>query len=207
MLEKRLYSRQELLELFNTDRLDAIKNKLTRQGYKYISEGRGNSYTMTIVELPRSALQRYCIDQLGFDCNVDVEKLRAFLKNVLCNEGFINLQLNEMREELEKQGVSITEKTLSKYLSQIERLDWLTTTGFDYVYYVFDSAERHNKYISREEYISMYSTYWNTVREEKGYCKAELEILQKYGNKPKKRNKQEINGIYSKQYQQLIELL
>ena len=33
MLEKRIYTRQELIEIYKTQRLDAIKNKVKREGY------------------------------------------------------------------------------------------------------------------------------------------------------------------------------
>ena len=41
MLELRDYSRAELIELYGTDRLDAIKAKVKRQGYTYENVGRG----------------------------------------------------------------------------------------------------------------------------------------------------------------------
>ena len=53
MLEKRIYTRQELIEIYKTQRLDAIKNKVKREGYSYIDSGRGASYTMQIVEIPK----------------------------------------------------------------------------------------------------------------------------------------------------------
>lgn len=41
MLEKRIYTRQELIEIYGTSRLDAIKKKIKNKGYKYIESGRG----------------------------------------------------------------------------------------------------------------------------------------------------------------------
>ena len=52
MLERRLYTRQELIELFKTERLDSIKGMLNRQGYKYTTSGRGKTFTLTITEQP-----------------------------------------------------------------------------------------------------------------------------------------------------------
>lgn len=208
MLEERIYSRKELYSIFNTERLDAIKAKIARQGYTFQDIGRGQDYAMKILATPQAgALKVFCIEQLGFDKNIDEKKLGAFLKNVLCNEGFINLQINEMVRELNRQGISICDKTLSKYLSHIEKLLWISKCGYDFIYYVFDKKEQRNKYISKEEYQAMYSRYWNTVREDKSFDRADKEILEKYGNKPKKRYKKEINGIYSKYYNELMKLL
>lgn len=208
MFEQRKYSRQELCEYFNTDRLDAIKAKLDRQGYAYKTEGRGKQLVLEILgQSKQQALKVYCVEQLGFECNVDEKKLRAFLNNALTNEGFINLQLNEMREQLESQGICICEKTLAKYQKKIEQLGWITRKPLDFIYYVYDKKKQHNTYITREEYNSLYQTYWNTVREDKGFDRAEREILDKYGSKPKKRYKQVINGLYCKEYNRVLELL
>lgn len=208
MLELRDYSREELIELFGTDRLDAIKAKVKRQGYRYENLGRGKSYFMRIIETPQDSLvKHYCIDKLGFDTNTDFKKLRYFLQNVLSNEGFVNLQLEEMREELEKQGISISTKTLGKYQQKLKELGWTTQNYFDYVYFVYDKNLQHNRYITKEEYKEMYSNYWNTVRLDKSFDRAERQIKEKYGNKPRKRLKDVVNGIYSRQQNELIELI
>ena len=208
MLELRDYSRAELIELYGTDRLDAIKAKVKRQGYTYENVGRGQSYFMRIQACPQDTLmKRYCIDQLGFDANTDFEKLGSFLRNVVSNEGFVTLQIDEMREELLKQGCSISPKTLQSYKHKIRQLGWTTYSYVDYVYFVFDKNQQHNRYISKEEYKEMYNQYWNTVRLDKSFDRAEREIKEKYGNKPRKRLKEVVNGIYSRQYNELIELI
>ena len=46
MLELKQYTRQELISIYKTDRLDAIKKKVTREGYKYTNLGRGKDYVM-----------------------------------------------------------------------------------------------------------------------------------------------------------------
>ena len=204
MLELRDYSRKELIELFGTDRLDAIKAKVKRQGYTYENVGRGKDYFMRIQARPQDTLMKcYCIDKLGFDANTDFEKLRHYLQNVLCNEGFVSLQIDEMREELEKQGISISTKTIGKQVSL--RHDYLTY--HDYVYFVFDKNLQHNRYITKDEYKEMYRNYWNTVRIDKSFERAEREIKEKYGSKPRKRLKEVVNGIYSRQQNELIEII
>lgn len=208
MLELRDYSRKELIELFGTDRLDAIKAKVKRQGYTYENVGRGKDYFMRIQARPQDTLLKcYCIEQLGFDANTDFEKLRHYLQNVLCNEGFVSLQIDEMREELEKQGVSISPKTIGKYQQKIKELGWATQSYHDYVYFVFDKNQQHNRYITKDEYKEMYSNYWNTVRIDKSFERAEREIKEKYGSKPRKRLKEVVNGIYSRQQNELIEII
>ena len=114
MLEKRTYSRKQLIDLYHTNRLDAIKNKINRQGYKYIDNGRGSSYYLTITDIPQStAFKQYCINVLGFSCQTDFEKLKAFLRFILSNDNYIILQYSEMQEILKKSGIEISTKTIS----------------------------------------------------------------------------------------------
>ena len=58
-----------------------------------------------------------------------------------------------------------------------------------------------------ELYKEMYSNYWNTVRIDKSFERAEREIKEKYGSKPRKRLKEVVNGIYSRQQNELIEII
>ena len=67
MLEKRKYTRQELIDLYKTSRLDAIKNKIRRAGYLYTEAGRGKDYTLEITELPKEdQFNQYCIEVLRY---------------------------------------------------------------------------------------------------------------------------------------------
>ena len=120
MLEKRIYTRQELIEIYKTQRLDAIKNKVKREGYSYIDSGRGASYTMQIVEIPKGqAFKEYCINVLKFAPQTDFNILRCYLHNFIYNDGFITLQYNEMKEVLNKQGIDVCEMTIASYYEHL----------------------------------------------------------------------------------------
>lgn len=208
MLDQKTYSRKELIDLFGTNRIDAIKAKIKRQGYLFADSGRGNSYQLTIIELPREKkFKRYCVDCLGFNESVDETKLKAFINNVINNEGFISLQLNEMKEELEKQGTYISEATISNYYDQLIKVGIIERSTFDYLYYVFDKNLGHNRYITKEEYRKLYNQYWESVRLNKGYQQAEVEIRQYYGTKPKKRRASVINGIFGEKLNELERII
>ena len=217
MLEKRIYTRQELIELYKTKRLDAIKNKIKREGYSFNDCGRGASYTMEIISLPNTDNQfkRYCIEQLGFKPQVNFTILKYYIKNVLHNEGFITLQFNEMaavmREQmqdiLEKENITITEQTISAYFQQLKSIGWLYSDCFEHVYYVYDNNICKNKYITKEEYCEMYKQYYEIIDREHDYGKAETFIKRKYGSKPKKRIKELLNAFYNKEYKAAAALL
>ena len=80
MLDMRTYTREELVELYHTDRIDSIKSKLNRQGYTYSACGRGQTFTLTISGLP-PRFKTFCMEQLGFAPQTDFERLKVFLYN------------------------------------------------------------------------------------------------------------------------------
>ena len=219
MLDKRTYSRQELIDIYKTDRLDAIKKKITREGYSYKDCGRGKSYTMEILSLPDNSKQfeEYCIREMGFAPQTNFIILKYFLYNVITNDDFIKLQYNEMVEILKEQmkaiieknkNISITAQTISKYFKQLQENDWIFLDSFEYVYYVYDTNINHNRYIDKKEYCKMYKDYWITLRATHyDFEIAENQIRAKYGSKPKKRAKAEINAFSFMQYNAIQEFL
>ena len=114
MLEKRKYTRSELIEIYKTDRLDAIKARIQRAGYIFQSSGRGKDYTMEILDLPKEdELKQYCREILGFSAQTDFTKLKYFLFFFLQNEEFMTLQFNQMAQVMRDHGITISEQTLS----------------------------------------------------------------------------------------------
>lgn len=210
MLDIKDYSRQELIKLYKTDRLDYIKKKIKKDGYTFEDCGRGKNYIMKITALPDygKQLEKYCIEELGFSAQVNFSVLKYFLYNFLLDENFMTLQFTEMSEVLLQQGVYITPQTISNYYKHLESIGWSYSDSYDFVYYVFDNHTEHNIYITKEEYCSLYKDYWITVRKNKGdFLEAESNILKKYGHKPKKRCKKIKNGFYIVEYNTVMGLL
>ena len=112
MLELKQYTRQELISIYKTDRLDAIKKKVTREGYKYTNLGRGKDYVMQIDELPKDkdSFKEYCINILGLAPQTNFDKFRSFIYYVLTDDTFINLQYAEMSRFLAARNINITRK-------------------------------------------------------------------------------------------------
>ena len=126
MLEKRVYTRAELVDLFKTSRLDAIKKRIQRAGYIYSETGRGEGYTLEILDLPKGEeFKRYCIDVLGFDPRTDFARLKAFLYHFLADDEFMTLQHNEMSRIIEADtGIRISPATISNYFDQLKARGW-----------------------------------------------------------------------------------
>ena len=88
MLDLQRYTRQELIDIFKTQRLDSIKDKLKRKGYKFTTDGRGDSFTLTITELPLR-FRNFCTDELNFALQTDFVKLKRFLYRFIFDEDFV----------------------------------------------------------------------------------------------------------------------
>lgn len=209
MLEKRIYTRQELIDLYKTSRLDAIKNKIRRAGYLFTETGRGSSYTLEIKELPKAdRFNQYCIEVLGFDPRTDFQKLKTFLFFFLANEEFMTLQYNEMEQIIQDHGGSVSAATISNYFKQLSAIGWAAQEPFEYVYFLHDSSSGKPRYISREEYCSINKEFWQLIKKEKlSWSEAYSRIKKKYGNKPRKRLKEVKIGFFSKQYEELWDLI
>lgn len=209
MLEKRIYTRSELIELFKTDRLDAITNKLTRAGYIFNRSGRGNNATVEILDLPREdKFKQYCIETLRFSPQTDFRRLKLFLYLFLEDDDFMTLQFNEMAQEMIDRGVSISKPTVSNYFHHLQEIDWTFSDNFEYVYYLYDVRIGENRYITQEEYKAINKEFWKMVKSgEQTYQNALRIIQERYGNKPRKRPKEVKTAFFSHQYKAVMDLI
>ena len=216
MLELRDYTRSELIEIYKTNRLDAIKKKIKGKGYEYVDKGNGKNYIMTITNLPdqENMFKDYCVNTLKFAPQTDFKLLRAFLYNLIFDDTFKDLQFNEMVERLADQNITITTQTISKYFNKIKELGWIdyiSLSADDYIYYVYDYTLKHNRYITAEEYNEAWRNYWKQVRVDKDkpypFEAAYNAMLKEYNGKPKKRMKPLINGFYIDQMKTIENLL
>lgn len=209
MLEKRKYTRSELIEIYKTDRLDAIKARIQRAGYIFQSSGRGKGYTMEILDLPKEdELRQYCREILGFSAQTDFTKLKYFLFFFLENEEFMTLQYNQMAQVMNDHGIEITQQTISNYFQHLQTIGWIHIGRFDYVYFLYDEAQGETRYISREEYCAINKEFWQLIKGQKyTWQEAAAEIRRKYGNKPRKRPKAEKTAFFLDQYQRVWDLI
>ena len=209
MLEKREYTRQELIDLFKTERLDAIQKRIRRAGYLFTDTGRGSSYTLEITELPKAdQFKQYCIEELGFDPRTDFTKLKTFLFFFLENEEFMTLQYNEMEQVIKAHGGSVSATTISSYFKQLSAIGWSVQEPFEYDYFLYESSSGKNRYITREEYCSINKEFWQLIKTDGlSWSEANNKIKEKYGNKPRKRSRAVKTGFHARQYDELWDLI
>ena len=166
MLDLQTYSRQELIDLFKTQRIDSIKAKLQRKGYKYTTTGRGEAFTLTITELPLR-FRNFCIDELHFAPQTDFVKLKKFLYRFMFDEDFRHMP-NKGMARLMMDDIKISNQTISKYILKLyqENIIGFSKEG---LYYSIDiNYKEHDNYcrrITAEEYKKAWEIYWKTKEE------------------------------------------
>lgn len=164
MLDTRTYTRAELVEIFKTNRLDSIKEKLTRNGYEYVSSGRAERVTLTVTKKP-SPFRDYCIKELGFAPQTHFHKLQPFLYRFAFGEDFRQLPMTEMARQM-KDEISICDDTINAYIQKLIENDIIYRDESNFNYYVIKTDRNGNKStkrIDKETYNKACAIY----REEK----------------------------------------
>ena len=161
MLRITTYTREDLMDIFNTTRIDSIKRSLDRLGYKYQTAGRGNNYTLTITETP-DPFKMFCINELGVSAQSDFTILRTFFYYFFCDEEFQSLPVGEMERILIEEGKPITRKTLSKWIKYLENKDIIHFDSSECIYYttLMIDGKKYIEEITKEEYSNAWKKYW-----------------------------------------------
>ncbi len=211
MLDKRLYKRVELTEIFQTERLDSIKGKLDRQGYKYKTDGRGATFTLTITELP-PRFRNFCIDELGYAPQTDFKRLKKFLYRFFYDEDFRNLPTAEMRRKLRGE-LEVTEETISKWIKTLIRNEIIIRDSGNVYYYAHIKdkeafADNDGFYlfeIDEQTYKEAWHAYWEG--REYSYQEAVACMYEVAGGTPHKLERIVENAFYTDKLNTLKEIL
>lgn len=161
MLDIKTYSRQELIDLFKTERIDSIKNKLQRQGYKFTTSGRGKELTLTITEQPLLPFRIFAIEELGFSPQTDFDRLEIFLYRFYLDDNFRKLPSSGMVEELKKDGVTVTYQTIERWIDRLLKKGWIIRSNIEFSYYAVNHhSDKLIRFIERKTYSAAWKAYW-----------------------------------------------
>lgn len=208
MLDTRQYTQKELCDLFNTDRNDVIKKKLTSQGYIYTTEGRGKNLIVTITgyEPPLHAeFKEYCINELGFAPQTDFDKLYIFFSKFIFDDEFRRLPFIEITRRLES-DVKISRQTISKWIKHLLKEDILGEGN--YYYYAHGYDEEGNKKtvpINEQTYKNGWSEYW--TGKETSYEEAVQALVSYICGFPQKVPEKVFNAFNYKKVERLINII
>lgn len=206
MLDTRTYTRAELVEIFKTNRLDSIKDKLTRNGYEYVSSGRAERVTLTVTKKP-SPFRDYCIKELGFAPQTHFHKLQPFLYRFAFGEDFRQLPMTEMARQM-KDEISICDDTINSYIQQLIANDIVYRDESNFNYYVISTDRNGNKTtkrIDKETYSKANAIYWE--EKAKGNKQAYLVASASIGGKPYKNGVILENAFGKKKFDELKKIL
>lgn len=208
MLKITTYSRQDLMEIFNTDRIDSIKRSLTRLGYGYYTEGRAADLKITITQIP-DAFKMYCINELGIPPQSDFLLLRNFFYYFFCDEEFALLSANKMAEKMKEEGKPICRQTINKWIDFLQKKGLLHVSKCDYVYCVsFSTGVReYTEEITKEQYLAAWAIYWNIRNKGGTYEEAFKAMCALHGGTVYKKPKIDQNAFYKQKIDNLIDII
>lgn len=206
MLDLKTYTRQELIELFKTDRLDSIKAKLKRQGYEFETSGRGAGVTLTITKLPLE-FRNFCINELGFAPQTNFKKLKPFLYKFIFDENFRQLPVTAMERELEEE-YRVCYQTIERWLGTLMGQDMIVRAKNEYNYFAHGRDYDGSLVtfpIDKQTYCDAWKAYWEN--REYGYNEAMNNLLAIAKGTPQKLEKIIENAFGGKKMDKLKEIL
>ena len=202
MLDMRSYTRQELIDIFKTDRLDSIKAKIQRRGYTYTTSGRGKDFTLTITGLP-PRFSNFCIERLGFAPQTDFERLKIFLGYFFFDEEFRQLPVGAMAWAIEKE-MYITYQTFSRWINKLIDKGIIHKSTMEFNYYACNENQMPIR-ITKELYCEAWREYWK--ERDYGYEHSMSNMMRVVGGKAHKFGVIDVNAFEEDTINELKEIL
>ena len=203
------YTKQELVDMFHTDKMCNIKRSVESMGYKWDSNNkRGNNFRVTITAITIDKFKEICTNKLGIPAQSDFRILKHFFYQYFCDEEFQQLPITEMERILNEDDKTITRQTIAKWIKLFEEKNLIYKSNMDYTYYVTLTLDDRTstEEITREEYTRAWKRYWE-VKKQFGYKVAFVEMCKVNGGKVSKKPKILENGFYSELIDALVEAI
>lgn len=204
MLELRTYTKQELSQIFKTTANQGIKRKLSRYGIQYTTQGRGERITFTITHVP-DPFKVFCIEHLDFNGQTDFRKLRNFLYYFFNDDEFQTLPDETKATLLSEKGKHMSRQTIAGYIRHLEKANYISLTGGEYVYYFAYAKNRIPA--TMEQYSKAWKEYWTHLEQGANSFTAIYLMRKEYGGIARKQPIPQFNGIYIKQIEMLNDLV
>lgn len=209
MLRIATYTKEDLVEIFNTDKVCNITRSLERLGYQYITNGKkGKNYQLTITATP-DAFKMFCINQLDIPAQSDFHLLKIFFYHFFGDLEFQNLPVSEMERLLKEENKPISRQTISKWIDYLKSKNIIAADKTDYVYYATVSVEGKvgSVEISREDYVRAWKVYWNARNSGRTYSEAFNAMCKVNDGSVYKKPSIVENGFYSELINDLVDIL
>lgn len=209
MISKKIYSKNEIMELLNTKNTDVqgIKRMLVSRGYEFEAKGRGRNTTFEITETP-SKFKTFCLKELNIAPQTDIVKLRNLFYYYLNDEFFRTLPYSQMELIMEENGQRVGRNTISNYIKYLAKADYIYLGNSECRYYKITTIEGRKTAIEidKETYCQGWKIYWE-YRKEIGYEDAYWEMRAFLGGHPFKRPIPQENAFCIEKMNELIDLV
>lgn len=192
------YTRQELIDMFGTERLDSIKRSLKRMNIEYESSGSGKKFTLTVTSAP-NAFKNICVNELGIPAQSDFFILRNLFYYIFCDE---ELSLTDSALE---QKLGTTRQTIRKWIDVFKEKGLLVEHCREYTYYV--AIDKDYIEITKEEYLEAWRKYWEVKQQTGNPDVAFAAMIKMHGGVVSRAPKREENGFYSELIDALVEAI
>lgn len=194
----RTYARQELIDMFHTERLDSIKRSLKRMNIEYETSGSGKKFTLTVTAAP-DAFKTICVNELGIPAQSDFYILRNLFYYIFCDE---ELSLTDSALETK---LGTTRQTIRKWIEFFKDKGLLVENAGEYSYYV--AIDKDYVEITKEEYLTAWNRYWEVKQETGNPDIAFAAMIQVNGGVVSRAPKREENGFYTELIDALVEAI
>lgn len=161
-LEKRVYNRAELEEIFQTSRTDVFRKRLEQAGYTFQSTGRGKDYTITITGLPLQPTPFEVFVKREFNCgpqtNFKGMEIHFFL--LFYHPEYQFLPSNHQAKYLkENYAITITDASLRNWQKILINHNWIAKDK-DKVKYVLCRKGESPREMTEEQYKKAWYKYF-----------------------------------------------
>lgn len=206
MLKIATYTKQELVEIFNTNRMDSIKRSLQRLGFEFTTKGRDSNYTITITSAP-SAFKLFAIEELKFDKRTYFDGLELYLQLFFLDEDFrtlpVSQQVNVMKAAHNEE---ITRQTIANWRKKIIEIGLVHEDSEDCRYYSVKSGDAPFE-LTKEEYKRYWGNFYKVLSSTGSAAEAWNNMFYEAGGKCCKVNNYQENGFYNETIDTLIQIL
>ena len=179
-LSLRTYSRSELEKIFHTSRTDSIRRSLERAGYTFVSAGRGQSYTITITNLPTppTAFETFVKREFNCGAQTDFKAMQQHFSSLFNEPEYQLLPSNHQTRFLkEHYGITVSDQSLRNWQRLLTDKNWIIEDSEKVKYYLCrkDSPPQE---ITEEEYKKKWREFFtraangedeNTLRQSLSY--------------------------------------
>lgn len=205
-----VYTKQDLVDVFHTDRMDSIKRSLDRAGYKYeTNKKNGKNLRLTITAIPGDPFKTFCVDKLGIPAQSDFRILKTFFYYFFCDEEFQQLPDEEAVRVLEDMNKKMCRQTIAKWRKFLLDKNIVVESNCEYMYFVSFTIEGivYTEKITRELYLAAIKEYWDVKKSGGSWDECSAAMRKVSGGKVFKKAKIEENGFYNELIDALVKTM